>query len=210
VNKNNEAIVEKETGRLEAFSDGVFAIAITLLVLDLKVPHERDLPQGVSLLRALTSQWPAYLAFVTSFLTILVMWINHHRLFQQIKKSDHLFLVLNGLLLMGVTVVPFPTALLAEYIESGQARVAAAVYCGIYLLIGVLFNLLWRYASAHGRLLGNGYDPAVVRGITEQYRFGPLMYLAALALAFFSPLLSFGLCMLLAIFFALPKRGKQM
>jgi len=208
VRRSEDAIAEKETGRVEAFSDGVFAIAITLLVLDLKVPRLHDQPEG-SLLHALAIQWPTYLAFVTSFLTILVMWINHHRLFGQIKKSDHLFLILNGLLLMGITVVPFPTSLLAEYIESDEARIAAMIYSGTFVLIAIFFNLLWRYASGKGgRLLGPDHDAMVVRGITEQYRFGPLMYLVITVVAYFSALVSFILCLLLAVFFAIPKRGK--
>ena len=193
--RSKEATAEKETGRVEAFSDGVFAIAITLLVLDLKVPRLGDQPAG-NLLRALASQWPTYLAFVTSFLTILVMWVNHHRLFGQIRKTDHLFLILNGLLLMGVTVVPFPTSLLAEYIESQEARVAAIVYTGTFVVIAIFFNLLWRYATGKGgRLLGQDHDPVVVRGITEQYRFGPLMYAVIALVAYFSALVSFALAL---------------
>lgn len=202
------AVAEKETGRIEAFSDGVFAIAITLLVLDLKVPRLNEQTQG-TLLRALAKEWPTYLAFVTSFLTILVMWINHHRLFREIKKSDHLFLILNGLLLMGITVVPFPTSLLAEYIESNEARIAAMIYSGTFVLIAIFFNLLWRYASGRdGRLLGPDHDERVVRGITEQYRFGPLMYVAIVIVAYFSAIISFVLCLLLAVFFAIPKNAK--
>ena len=101
-----------ETARIEAFSDGVFAIAITLLVLDLKVP--RDLPDGQTLTGALLAQWPAYLAFASSFMTILIMWVNHHRIFTLVGRSDSRLLFFNGLLLMGVTVVPFPTALVAD------------------------------------------------------------------------------------------------
>src|SRR5690348_10117444 len=98
----------RETARIEAFSDGVFAVAATLLVLDLKVPH--DAAGGQGLVRALAGEWPAYLAFVTSFAFIGIMWINHHRLFTLIRRSDNLLLVFNGLLLLGVTFVPFATA----------------------------------------------------------------------------------------------------
>src|SRR5438477_460993 len=124
------AASEKETGRVEAFSDGVFAIAITLLVLDIKVPSTGELSaQHEQLLDALLKQWPVYLGYVTSFLTVLIMWANHHRLMRYIKRSDNNFLLINGLLLMGVTVVPFPTSLLAEYLISDQLQdkiVAAA------------------------------------------------------------------------------------
>ena len=97
----------KETGRIEAFSDGVFAVAITLLALELRVPRPADLPVGTGLLEVLLEQWPAYVAYVVSFLFILIMWINHHILFTHIARNDHLFLLLNGLLLMLVTLVPF-------------------------------------------------------------------------------------------------------
>ena len=102
----------KDTARTEAFSDGVFAIAITLLVLDIKVPQE--LPESVRLGTALLQLWPSYLAFLTSFVTIGIMWINHHRLFTLIKRSDHWLLQLNGLLLLEDTFLPFPTAIVAE------------------------------------------------------------------------------------------------
>ena len=106
----------KETGRVEAFSDGVFAIAITLLVLELKVPHVGDGGNG-RLAAALLAQWPSYLAFVTSFATILIMWVSHHHMFTFVRRADARFLYANGLLLFVVTVVPFPTALVAEYFE---------------------------------------------------------------------------------------------
>jgi uncharacterized membrane protein len=102
----------EETGRVEAFSDGVFAIAMTLLVLDINVP--RDLAPGRTLVQALAGQWPTYLAFVTSFATILIMWVNHHRLFTQIGRWDDRLLFGNGLLLLGVVLVPFPTALVPK------------------------------------------------------------------------------------------------
>ena len=121
---------EKETGRIEAFSDGVFAIAITLLVLELKVPHLAGDAEPGALAAALLKQWPSYLAFVTSFFTILIMWANHHAIFNLVHKTDAEFLFANGFLLLLVTVVPFPTALLAEYLIKPGAPVAAAVYAG--------------------------------------------------------------------------------
>jgi uncharacterized membrane protein len=195
---------EKETGRIEAFSDGVYAIAITLLVLDIKVP--RDLPESDRLIEALIAQWPTYFAFVTSFATIGIMWINHHRMFNQIKRADQLLLVLNGLLLLGITFVPFPTSLLAEYIGEPDQRVAAQVYSGTFVIIAIFFNLLWRYASHKHRLLDARSDPVAVETISRQYAFGPLLYLAAFGLAFFSATGSLALNMLLAVFFALPGR----
>src|SRR5215831_1666420 len=157
-----------ETSRIEAFSDGVFAIAITLLVLDLKVP--RDASATAPLSRLLLAQWPAYLAFLTSFATILIMWINHHRIFSLVGRSDDGLLFYNGLLLLGVTVVPFPTSLVAEYLRREGARAAALVFNATYIYIAVMFNLLWRTAAVNGRLLHGDADPAAVRAIFEAYR----------------------------------------
>lgn len=195
----------RETGRIEAFSDGVFAIAITLLVLDMKVPHAHDLHEPLRI--ALLRQWPTYLAFLTSFATILIMWVNHHRIFRTIRRTDHAFLILNGLLLLIVTVIPFPTSLLAEYIEHRDARIAALVYSGTHVVLAVVFNGLWRYASDRNRLLDARADPELVQSITRSYRFGPLLYLIAFGAAWVNVAASVALCLALAIFFALPGKG---
>jgi TMEM175 potassium channel family protein len=189
---------EKETGRVEAFSDGVFAIAITLLVLDLKIPQ--DAPGG--LLATLLRQWPTFLAYLTSFATILVMWVNHHKLFTHIRRTTGAFLFLNGLLLLFVTVVPFPTSLISAHLRSADAKTAAAIYAGTYFAIAIAFNTLWRYASSGRRLIDPASPPEAVEAITHNYSFGPVLYLAAFALAFFSVTASLALCMGLAIFFA--------
>jgi uncharacterized membrane protein len=195
----------KETGRVEAFSDGVFGIAITLLVLDLKVPRTADMAAGDTLASALIRQWPTYLSYVLSFLTVLIMWTNHHRLFRVIRRTNRAFLMINGLLLMFVTLVPFPTAVLAAHIADAGATTAAALFSGTFVMIAVLFNVLWRYAAREGRLLANGHEREVA-SITRQYRFGPVLYLAAFLLAFVNVPASVGLCGLLAVFFALPIR----
>lgn len=200
-------MAEKETGRIEAFSDGVFAVAITLLVLDLHVPVLKEAAQDTPLvlLHALEGQWPALAAYVVSFLTILVMWLNHHRLFEQIQKKDHLLMVYNGLLLMLVTLIPFPTALVAEYIRTPDARTAAAAYCGLNLLMALAFNLLWNHAARGGRLLMEDHDKHRIQHITQQYRLGPILYVAALALAFINVTTCVLFVGALAVFFALPE-----
>lgn len=194
---------EKETGRLEAFSDGVFAIAMTLLVLDLKVPKAGDIPGGGGLLPALGRQWPTFVAYLTSFATILVMWVNHHKLFNSIRRTTGAFLFLNGLLLLFVTFIPFPTALVSEYLRHPEARTAAAIYAGTYVALAIAFNLLWRYASAGLRLLDPRANPDEVAAITRHYRFGPIFYSVAFVLAFVSVPASLGVCMALAAFFAI-------
>lgn len=191
----------KETVRLEAFSDGVFAIAITLLVLELRPPKE-----GSDLGRALLAEWPSYLAFVNSFLTIGIMWLNHHRLFTHIRRVDHALFLWNLLLLLGVTAVPFPTAVLAEHLGHPSGRLAAMLYNGTFFVIAVVFNLLWRHASGGGRLLSERFDADEVRAITRQYAFGPAVYLACFAVSFASAGAGFAGSVALAIFFALPPR----
>jgi uncharacterized membrane protein len=192
------------TGRLEAFSDGVFAIAITLLVLEIGVPSLEETEEGAHLLDALGDLWPSYFAYATSFLTILIMWVNHHTIFRMLRRADHTLLLFNGLLLMAVTFVPFPTALLAEYIEHDGEDVAAAVYAGTFTVIAVIFNLLWRYVTHKRRLLEPEVSAARVQAVTSQYRFGPFLYLVAFLLAFVSVVASVGVCLLLAVLFTLP------
>ena len=192
-----------ETVRIEAFSDGVFAIAITLLVLGITVPKPRELGPGGSLGTTLIKLWPHYLAFVTSFITILAKWVNHHRIFSFIQRTDHPFLYWNGLLLLFITFMPFPTALLAEYLLHPEARVAGAVFAGTYVASAFAFKGLWHHASKSGRLLARNVDDREIRQITMQYRYGPLMYLAAFALSFVSVGLSVGMCLCLAVFFAI-------
>jgi uncharacterized membrane protein len=190
-----------ETGRVEAFSDGVFAIAITLLILEIKIPKPSDGALANQLLR----QWPSYFAFLISFAFIGVMWINHHRLFTHIKRCNNTLMILNLLLLLGVTIVPFPTAVLATHIGFADQRTAALLYNGVYVFIAIIFNLLWRYAvSRNHHLLGKEVDKENVGRISKQYAFGPLLYLFCAALAWISVPASLGANVLLATFFALP------
>ena len=201
---------EKETGRLEAFSDGVFAVAITLLVLTIKIPGidvpASHLPNDAQLWQILLNEWPMLAAYVTSFATIGVMWINHHRLYTHIKRTSTILMLLNLLLLLMIVFVPVPTALVAEYLVHPDQHAAALLYSGTYVIIAVCFNLLWRYASYHNRLLAKNADIRAVKAITRQYWFGPVVFLLAFMLALFSTPASLTLCFLLALFFAIPPR----
>src|SRR6266566_5439802 len=197
---------DKETGRLEAFSDGVFAVAITLLVLNIQPPSlsTPDLLEDGPLIDFLRKQWPMLLAFVTSFATIGIMWINHHRLFSHIKRSDNTLLLLNLLLLLVIVFIPFPTALVAQqYAVHPEMHVAALVYSGTNVILAICFNLLWRYGSYHNRLLGKNADQRAVAAISQQYLFGPLLYLIAFGLAWINTPASIILNLFLALFFAL-------
>ena len=196
----------KETGRIEAFSDGVFAVAITLLVLNIKIPPDNLLDDN-NLWKQLLLQWPMLLAFVTSFATIGIMWINHHRLFNHIKRTDTGLQLFNLLLLLLIVFIPFPTALLAQqYAVHPDQHLAAAIYSGTNVVMAVCFNLLWRYASYHNRLLGKDTDPRSVQAINRQYLFGPLLYLISFGLAWINVPSSLILNFILALFFAVPGR----
>jgi uncharacterized membrane protein len=189
-----------DTARIEAFSDGVFAIAMTLLVLAIRVPRPSELgARGLG--SALLGLWPHYLAFVTSFATILAMWVNHHRIFTFVRTSDHFLLYWNGLLLLLITFLPFPTALLAEYLMHAEEKVAGASFAGNLLAIALVFQGMWSYVARSGGLLAEGFTRADVAQITRQHRYAPLAYLAALALSFASARLSAGLCLCVAVYF---------
>jgi uncharacterized membrane protein len=194
---------ERETVRVEAFSDGVFAIAMTLLVTEIQVPGHR-LVAAAGMPESLLALWPGYLAFLTSFATILVVWVHHHWVFTLITRVDHPFLYLNGLLLLCVTFVPFPTALLSNYLLDPGAKAVAHLYTGTFLAISLAFDALWRHASRRllaGSQTGPKNDEAVQ--ITKQYRFGPILYLGAFVLSFVSGPGSVVLCLFLPIAFAL-------
>jgi uncharacterized membrane protein len=141
-----------ETRRVESFSDGVFAVAITLLIFSL-LPIGR----GALSYRSLAQVWPQYAAYVVSFLTIGIMWMNHHTLFAHVRLVDRPLLVLNLLLLMGVVAIPFPTALVAEHLIGPNAsggRPAAVVYGAVMLVISLFYNAIWLHLIGHARALG--------------------------------------------------------
>jgi uncharacterized membrane protein len=190
-----------ETSRIEAFSDGVFAIAITLLILEIKIPAVSD----GNLATQLARQWPSYFSFTISFAFIGIMWINHHQLFTRIRHFDHALLILNLVLLFGVCVVPFPTAVLAAHLGHSDQRAAAVLYNATYIFVALCFNMLWRYAASQ-KLLEPGRTESGVERITRLYSLVPLVYLICLGLAFVNVRASLVLNGALACFFALPPR----
>jgi uncharacterized membrane protein len=188
------------SSRLEAFSDGVFAIAATLLVLELRVPA--DSPDLVESLREL---WPAYAAYLVSFLTIGIIWVNHHTLLEHCRRVDRRFLYLNLLLLVAVGIVPFPTSLVDRYILSEHGASPALVVYGIgALLIALAFSGVFFYATHDGRLVG---DAAAARRLRQDGRLFPIglgAYTLGIALAFVAPIASLAVYGLTALFYALP------
>ena len=187
-----------QTSRVEAFSDGVFAIAITLLILAVGIEQA---PHG-DLGRYLVDLWPAYLAYAVSFLTIGIMWVNHHLLFDNFASVDRPMLLLTILLLMLIAFVPFPTHVVAEFARSEVDRRNAALLYGITMTTtAILFFTLWMYGSR--RLLRADADPRVVSGITRSYLPGTPLYATATLLAFVSSLASLIMFAAIALFYAL-------
>jgi len=190
-----------ETTRLEAFSDGVFAIAITLLVLLFERPH---LAEGETLGHVLLHQWPSYASYVVSFVTIGIIWVNHHMLFHLIQRADRVFLFLNVLFLMAVAFIPYPTSLVAQFIRSADDARAAALLYGITLTTMAIFmNALWQYAARGRRLLAAGADAREVTGITRSYWPGAFIYGGATLVAVWSPVASVIVYALIALFYVL-------
>ncbi len=184
------------TSRLETFSDGVFAIAATLLILNVHVdsPH---------LGHALEHAWPSYAAYAVSFITIGIIWANHHGVFSQIDTVDRTFLLINVLFLMSVAFVPFPTVLVAEHLRDSGLGAAALAYGFTLTVTAVFYNALWFYAAHERRLLREDADLRVVSGITRSYRPGPWIYLAATLVGLWKPTVSVVLYAAIAAFYAL-------
>jgi uncharacterized membrane protein len=187
-----------ETNRAEAFSDGVFAIAITLLILAVGI--EQALAEG-SLGKQLLDLWPAYIAYSVSFLTIGIMWVNHHSVFRQFARVDRPLLLLNILLLMLIAFVPFPTRVVAEHAKSADDRQAAALLYGTTMTItAILFFSVWFYGSR--KLLRPDADRREVTGITRSYLPGAPTYATATLIAFVSSTASLIMFGAIALFYA--------
>jgi uncharacterized membrane protein len=188
------------TARLETFADGVFAIAATLLVLELRVPEPSD-----DLAARLVDLWPAYAAYLVSFMTIGIIWVNHHTLLEHCLRADRRFLYLNLLLLVTVGIVPFPTALVGRYILDPHAATAALVVYGLgALLIAIAFSGVFFYATAGQRLMGDAADAKRLRRDGRFFPIGLGSYLLGIALAFVEPRASLAVYALTAGFYALP------
>ncbi|WP_343687571.1 TMEM175 family protein [Chryseobacterium gleum] len=195
--------MEKETLRIEGFSDGVFAIAVTLLVLDLHFPEEHSIQNGNDLLVFLKNQWPAFLAFILSFFSIFIMWVNHHKIFKQIYSRNSAIMFANGLILFLVSAVSYPTALLARYFDGEASSVVVALYTGIFILINLAYNLLWFLATRNKKLLRPGITDVAIKKIHNNYLYGLPIYVVALILSFWIPAVSLMIILGLWIFWAL-------
>lgn len=194
--------MEKETGRIEAFSDGVFAIAVTLLVLELHIPELKDGDTPFHLLNALKMQWPGYIAFVISFFSIFIIWVNHHKIFKQIYRRNTGLMFANGFILFLVSLVSYPSALLAKFFLSDSKQLSVTIYTGLFVLINLAFNLLWQQATLDKKMLRPGISDATIRQLRNNYLYGFPTYLAAFIVSFFYPDLALAICVLLWVFWA--------
>ena len=178
------------TNRLETFADGVFAIAATLLVLEIQLPVG-DVGHG------LRELWPSYFAYGLSFLSIGIMWVNHHVVLTFIREADRAFLFINLFLLMSIAFVPFPTEVFAEHLQKEGAREAALAYGLTFIVIAMFFQLFWQYA--YRRLLRPDADPREVSGINRSYLPGVPLYVVATLVALVSATASLALFAAIAL-----------
>ena len=183
------------TSRLEAFSDGVFAIAATLLVLEFSVEQGSDL--GHQLLHL----WPSYLSYVTSFVTIGIIWMNHHHTVSLIGRADRTMLFLNNLLLMTVAFLPFPTKLVGDFLHHDGEEAAVLAYAGTLVIMAMLHQVWWQYARRNRRLIDDGVTDAALSAVDRAYAPGVPLYGSVFALAFASPLAAVFLTFAIAAFY---------
>jgi len=190
------------TERLAAFSDGVFAIAITLLALEL--PR----PEGDDLWHELATQWEAYAAFIVSFLTVGIIWVNHHALVDRVARADRTLLFLNLLLLMWVSLIPWPTALVADHLSNDGAEAATAVFSAVFLGMALSFSAVWVHARRAGQL--TGLTAAQLAHLSRRNGRGWVFYATALGLAFVAPAASLALNFAIAVYYLLPDRAARL
>ena len=184
------------TARLETFSDGVFAIAATLLILDVNLSGEG------SVAHQLLAAWPSYAAYAISFATLGIVWVNHHTVFAQIGRVDRTFLFINVLFLMVIAFSPFPTRVLAEHLREGS-KAAAFAYGLTFTLMALCYGALWFYAARNRRLIADDADQRTVSGISRSFGPGSLIYLGATLSALISAWLAVALFAAIALFYVL-------
>jgi len=187
--------------RLHALIDGVFAIALTLLVLDLPKPQH-----STQLVHDLVRQWPSYLAYLVSFVTLGILWIEHHGMMGAVRSIDRRFLERTLAFLLFISVIPWPTALAADYARQGfgEARAVAILYAATMLMMGLTFAWGWHYLTIHSELVAEPARSAFTAG-TRRALLGGLVYLLAIGVAFISPLGSFAIDAVVAGYFAVSR-----
>ena len=199
----------ESTKRLEAFSDGVFAIAITLLILEIKVPS-KEMLEHERLSNYLLRQWPEYFAYIFSFVIIGIYWANHQHLFRLFRKSDHVFNLLNIFFLMTIAFLPYPTGIFGEYItDKKQIETAVLFYSVGIFLPALAWLLMWLYGSANKRLLDHRLKESFINGLTRKFILSNLLYIIAILLALWNPFASITLNVGLTLLYLIPPPSPQ-
>ena len=191
-----------QAAKVENFGDGVFAVAMTLLVYQVETPRFDEAKSNLELLHDLQKLWPYYVSLFISFFTILIMWINHHGIFRLINRIDSRFMFANGFLLLLVILVPYPTLLVSQFLLTPSANTACAVYAGVFLTINIAYNWLWFAARDNGKLLIANITDEKIKAVTRTYFTGIPIYAIAFAVAFINAYVSLAICMLLWVFWA--------
>ena len=200
---------ELSTKRIEAFSDGVFSIAITLLVLELQLPNTsaaRMLPLGTQLAQL----WPAYLGYIMSFIMIGIYWANHHYIFRLYRATDHIFNLLNLFFLMCISFLPFPAAVLSTRVERPNEAPAAVLFYAFGLLLPAIgFTLMWLYASHNHRLVDKRLSSSFIAHLRLQYLVSCFIYALAMLVTRWSARVGLGICIVLTLLFLAPSRAPE-
>jgi uncharacterized membrane protein len=203
--RRSQNVAGLTTGRITAFSDGVFSIAITLLVLNLQIP--KGITSLTDLLNKLQALWPNLMSYVLSFVIIGIYWVAHHNMFHYIKRSDRMFLWINILLLMCVAFIPFPAGLLGQFSfvsQSSLAKVAEIIYACNLILTNLTLSLLWWYATSHHRLVDQDIDPHFVNIVNRRNMTAPVVYAASIGLSFLNVYLSLIVFFLFPLYYIIP------
>lgn len=190
------------TTRIETFSDGVFAIAITILVLAIAVPELSSFQiQHGEMLKSLISLWPKFLSFFISFIIIGIFWIGHTIIFRFIKRADRVLLWLNTLLLLFICFIPFPAALIGQY---GAEKYSLILYGLTIICVGIVFSVLWVYASRNFRLIDKTMDKRLVKKASIIIAAAPIVYVIAILIAFYNPVITLIIYILIPIAYIIP------
>jgi uncharacterized membrane protein len=200
-----------QTGRVEAFSDGVMAIAITLLVLDLKVPSAAEVSDRGTLVAALLNHWPSYLAYLAAFLTIGIIWLNHRTFVDRVSRFDNRMQWFNLALLLGVATLPFPTALMAAYVNAPgpEASTAAAAYGLLSVATALPWILMWRHLVRRPDLLEPPLTASYARAELKRASIGPVVYLVAIPIALVAPIVALVFYVAIAVLYAVTSEGTR-
>lgn len=205
-NQPNEQDGRLTTNRIEAFSDGVFAIAITLLILEIRLPAQTS-ASHTSVAASLLAIWPSYFAYIFSFVTIGIYWVNHHYIFRIYQRTNHVFNLLNVFFLMCISFLPFPTEILGSHLlDAREQRTTIAFYIFGLLLPALSWFLMWLYGSSNRRLIDAHLSPRFVRYLTRQYGLSPVIYLIALIITLIQPLVGLAIAVGLTFLYLLPSK----